>query len=287
MSLNVAALLAAATARLGGGSAAREAHMLLGHVLQRPRSWLFAHDDDIVAAPAVAAFEALVDARAQGHPVAYLLGRRGFWSLDLELTPAVLIPRPETELLVELALQRIPDDASYAVADLGTGSGAVALAIATERPQAQVLATDLMDDALTVARANAARLQLANVTFALGDWLVPLAGDRFDVLVSNPPYIASDDEHLQRGDLRFEPQTALASGSDGLDAIRTICAGADAHLHNDGWLLLEHGHDQGAAVRTLLAAAGLVDVHSVRDLQEHERVSLGRRPAAPGVPAGT
>lgn len=291
MTLTVAALLARASARLaegdGDGDAAREAQLLLGHVLQRPHSWLYAHADDRVEAVDVAALETLVDGRVQGQPMAYLLGSRGFWSLDLHVTPAVLIPRPETELLVELALQRIPVDRPCAVADLGTGSGAIALAIASERPLAQVLATDIMDDALAVARANAARLQLANVSFASGDWLAPLADRRFHMLVSNPPYIASDDAHLQAGDLRFEPPAALASGSDGLDALRVICAGAADHLHDNGWLLLEHGHDQGAAVRALLASAGLVDVCSVRDLQQHERVTLGRRAAAAPVPAGT
>lgn len=277
MPLSVRQLLAGAAARLPGEGAAAEAQLLLAHVLQRPRSWLFAHADAEIPAPAAAAFARLLDARAQGRPIAYLLGSRGFWSLDLQVTPAVLIPRAETELLVELALQRIPPDTPCAVADLGTGSGAVALAIASERPLARVLATDVMDDALAVARENARRLDLPNVDFSRGSWAEALDGSRFDILVSNPPYIASGDVHLQQGDLRFEPATALVSGGDGLDAIRVICAAAAAHLHEGGWLLLEHGHVQGPAVRDLLAAGGLIGARTERDLQGHGRVSLAQR----------
>ena len=210
--------------------------------------------------------------------MAYLTGAQGFWTLDLAVTPATLIPRPETELLVELALARIPRDAATRIADLGTGSGAIALAIAKERPRAAVVATDASGAALDVARANANRNGIANVEFRHGDWLAPLEGEMFDLVASNPPYIAVGDPHLDAGDLRFEPPAALSSGTDGLDAIRRIVGDTPTHLHGDGWLLLEHGWDQGDAVRELLSAAGFVDVATERDLEGRDRVSLGRWP---------
>ncbi len=248
------------------------------HALQHgDRAWLFVHADDRMPAGAASRFESLVARREHGEPVAYLLGRRGFWTLDLETTPAVLIPRPETELLVEQALMRIPADRSAHVADLGTGSGAIALAIARERPQASVVATDASEAALAVASANAVKHGIGNVEFRHGDWLMPLAGERFDLIVSNPPYIAAGDPHLLQGDLRFEPQNALASGDDGLDAIRIIVRDAPAHLLPGGWLLLEHGWEQGGAVRDLLRNAGFVDVATERDLEGRDRVTRGHR----------
>jgi release factor glutamine methyltransferase len=255
-----------------------DAEFLLGHVLGKPRGWLFAHRDDSASDEVAAAFEALVHRRACGEPVAYLTGQRGFWSFDLTVTPATLIPRPETELLVELALARLPTDRPLRVADLGTGSGAIALALAHERPRAQVVACDASAQALGVASANARMLRLANVTFREGDWFVPFAGERFDLVASNPPYIALDDPHLAEGDLRFEPASALSSGADGLDAIRRIVAAAPAHLQAGGWLLLEHGWEQGAAVRALLRDAGFVEVATERDLEDRDRVTLGRKP---------
>lgn len=211
--------------------------------------------------------------------MAYLLGRRGFWTLDLAVGPDTLIPRPETELLVEQALQRLPSGQPCRVADLGTGSGAIALAIASERPLAQVVATDRSAAALAVARRNAEALGLASrVGFREGDWFAPLAGERFGLVASNPPYIREGDPHLGQGDLRHEPPSALASGADGLDALRAIVAGAPGHLEPGGWLLLEHGHDQGPAVRALLSDAGFVDVATVPDLEGRDRVGLGRRP---------
>lgn len=273
--------VADASARLGGIDARHEAELLLLHVLERPRSWLFAHATDPLPATAQAAFEALLARRIAGEPVAYLTGRRGFWTLDLRVDAATLIPRPETELLVELALERLPPDRPLSVADLGTGSGAIALALASERPLAQVLATDASPGALAMAARNAAHHELRNVRFAEGgqDWYAPLRGARFALIASNPPYIASDDPHLQQGDLRFEPASALASGIDGLDDIRCIVAGAPEHLQPAGWLLIEHGWDQGAAIRTLFDAAGFADVQTQQDLEQRDRVTLGRRPA--------
>lgn len=274
-------VVADASARLGGVDARHEAELLLLHVLGRPRSWLFAHATDPLAANDQAAFEALLARRVAGEPVAYLTGRRGFWTLDLEVDPATLIPRPETELLVELALERLPPDQALQLADLGTGSGAIALALASERPRAQVLATDASPGALAVAARNAARHELDNVRFAEGghDWYAPLQGVRFDLIASNPPYIASNDPHLEQGDLRFEPSTALASGMDGLDDIRRIVDGGQAHLRPGGWLLIEHGWDQGAAIRALFEATGFAEVQTVQDLEQRDRITLGRRPA--------
>jgi release factor glutamine methyltransferase len=266
-------LLAAAAARLGDRT---EAGILLAHTLGKPRSWLVAHADDPADAEGAAAFAALVERRAAGEPVAYLTGRRGFWTLELEVTPATLIPRPETELLVELALARLPRDGSPRVVDLGTGSGAIALAIARECPHARVLATDASADALAVARRNAEANAIHNVAFTRSDWFAALTQDRFDLVVSNPPYIAADDAHLQQGDLRFEPVGALASGRDGLDDIRRIVSDARSHLAADGWLLFEHGWDQGAAARELLEAAGYGEVFTAQDLEQRDRVSGGR-----------
>jgi release factor glutamine methyltransferase len=253
-----------------------DAEWLLAHALTRPRTWLFAHAGDLVTVDVVARFEALLARRQAGEPVAYLTGSQGFWTLELDVSPATLIPRPETELLVELALARIPVDAETRIADLGTGSGAIALAIAKERGRAEVIASDASTAALEVAQRNAARNGIANVDFRNGDWLAPLAGERFSLIASNPPYIAEGDPHLGEGDLRFEPPTALSSGHDGLDAIRRIARDAPTHLHPGGWLLLEHGWGQGDVVRALLEASGFVDVQTAQDLEGRERVSLGR-----------
>ncbi|HST27322.1 MAG TPA: peptide chain release factor N(5)-glutamine methyltransferase, partial [Rudaea sp.] len=237
-----------------------------------------AHRDDAVTPALAGQVGCCVSRRVAGEPVAYIIGHRGFHAIDLSLTPGVLIPRPETELLVELALQRIPQSAKVDIADLGVGSGAVALAIAQARPQARVLATDASAAALDVARGNAQRLGIGNVEFAQGDWCAALGEQRFDLIVSNPPYIAENDTHLAQGDLRFEPRMALASGADGLDAIRAIVRDASAHLREGGALLFEHGFDQGAAVRGLLQRGGFADVFTARDLEGRERVSGGVKP---------
>jgi release factor glutamine methyltransferase len=265
--------------QLPGDEARRESEMLLGHALQRDRAWLFAHADARIDPASRRRFEHLLAERRRGTPIAHLLGRWGFWTLDLAVTADTLIPRVETELLVETALECVPRDAAARIADLGTGSGAIALALASERPRSRVVATDASATALAVARDNARRNEIDNVEFRAGHWYLALGSERYDLIASNPPYIADDDAHLGRGDLRFEPRTALASGRDGLDAIRELAAGACAHLRAAGWLLLEHGHEQGAAVRELLEAAGLQEVHTRRDLEQRDRVTLGRAPA--------
>ena len=253
-----------------------DARALLAHALSKPVSWLFAHGDETIEISALQRFRMLVEARESGRPVAYLIGRRGFWTLDLAVTADTLIPRPETELLVELAIARLPVSSPSRVADLGTGSGAIALAIAKERPECRVIATDASQGALEVAIDNAESNGVRNVEFRMGSWFSPLTGERFDLIASNPPYIAEGDPHLDEGDLRFEPAAALSSGADGLDAIREIVGRAAAHLNAGGWLLLEHGWEQGAAVRELLALAGFGEVSSERDLEDRERVTLGR-----------
>jgi release factor glutamine methyltransferase len=271
-------LLAEAQAALPGDDARGEAELLLVHALGVDRAWLIAHRDDAVASALAGQVRCCVSRRVAGEPVAYIIGHRGFHAIDLALTPDVLIPRPETELLVELALQRIPQREEVEIADLGTGSGAIALAVAHARPHVRVLATDANAAALDVARGNAQRLGIGNVEFAQGDWCAALGARRFGLIVSNPPYIAENDEHLARGDLRFEPRRALASGADGLDAIRAIVRDARDHLNAGGWLLLEHGFDQGFAVRGLLKQGGLQDVFTARDLEGRERVSGAVRP---------
>lgn len=275
---DIASLLKQAVAEDGAGLDRIDAEHLLAHCLQQTRAWLYAHADQAVDATQADAYAGLVKRRMGGEPVAYLTGVRGFWSLELQVSPDTLVPRPETELLVELALGRLPAEAAVQVLDLGTGSGAIALAIASERPLARITGVDASSAALDVAAGNGRRLGLANAVFEPGDWYGGLDGRRYDVIVSNPPYIAVGDPHLDEGDLRFEPPAALSSGPDGLDAIRTIVAGAPAHLAPGGYLLLEHGWTQGAAVRGLLAEAGFGAIETARDLEERERVSIGKMP---------
>ncbi|MBV6848296.1 peptide chain release factor N(5)-glutamine methyltransferase [Xanthomonas euvesicatoria] len=277
MSDDLAAIPADQLLRRAAGRVERgDAEALLLHALGRDRAWLFMHGRDAVPLSVVQAFDALVQRREAGEPVAYLTGSRGFWTLDLAVSPATLIPRADTEVLVELALERLDTVPGRRVADLGTGSGAIALAISSERPQAQVIATDASAAALAMARRNADSHGLRNVDCRQGSWFAPLAGEAFDLIASNPPYIAAHDPHLQQGDLRYEPASALASGSDGLDDIRLIVADAPTHLLPGGWLLLEHGWDQGAAVAELLAARGFAAVATHQDLERRDRVTLGR-----------
>jgi release factor glutamine methyltransferase len=222
-------------------------------------------------------FGELTQRRACGEPVAYLTGKREFYSLDFKVTPAVLIPRPETELLVDLALERIPVDRSLKVLDLGTGSGAIALTIARHRPLASIIAVDVSIEAIAVAKSNAEQLDAHNVRIMKGDWYDGLAGERFDLIVSNPPYVASADPHLARGDLRFEPSIALTDGGDGLDCLRSIIGSAPAHLVTGGTLLVEHGYDQAEACRRLMNNAGIGAIICHSDLAGIPRISGGIR----------
>jgi len=275
----VGELLRAARAALATDDARIDSELLLAQVLGRARSYLFAHPEVAVAPSQCAAYRALLARRRAGEPLAYLVGRQEFWSLELALDGSTLVPRPETELLVELALQRL-DAAPARVLDLGTGSGAIALALASERPQWQVLGIDRDPRALALAAVNAERLGLANARFAPGDWFAGLAGERFDLVVSNPPYSRDGDPCLQDAGLRHEPRHALASGADGLDALRRIAAAAPAHLVDGAWLICEHGAEQGEAVRALFHAAGLREVATHRDLAGRERATLGRNAGA-------
>ena len=254
-------------------SARLDAELLLGHLTGWNRAQIFMRLNETLDAETKNAFEKLVARRAKQEPVAYLTGEKGFWTLTLKVGPGVLVPRPETELLVEWALEVVRDQREPRIADLGTGSGAIALSIATERPDAKVIASDFSDAALAIARDNARQLGLQRVTMRNGCWLQALEGEQCNLIVSNPPYITLGDTHLQS--LRHEPLMALTDGGDGLNAIREIIAGAPAHLLPGSWLLLEHGYDQAPAVRELLAQAGFTQIESRIDLGGHERCSGG------------
>lgn len=254
-----------------------EAELLLAFILHKPRTYLFAWPEKILTAQQLTLFDQLLSRRLAGEPIAYIIGRREFWSLDLHVTAATLIPRPETELLVEKALALIPIDKIKSIVDLGTGCGAIAAAIAKERPKCQITAIDLSADALMITVDNLLRLGLENVTCLQGDWYQPISPNRrFDFILSNPPYVKVDDPHLQQGDLRWEPYNALIAGQDGLTAIRRIIAGASDHLRQGGWLLLEHAFDQGLKVRQLMQEVPFKQIHTLQDLGQHERVTLGR-----------
>lgn len=258
-----------------------DAEWLLAAALGKPASYLRTWPEREVHEDVVERFAAWLARRRAGEPVAYILGRQGFWSLDLEVEPATLIPRPDTELLVETALALLPATPA-GVLDLGTGTGAIALALAAERSAWRLTGVDRIDQAVVLAERNRARLGLGNVNFLLSHWFSALGGRRFGMILSNPPYIAADDPHLGQGDVRFEPSSALIAGPDGLDDIRLIVAQAPEHLEPGGWLLLEHGFEQAAAVRELLSGRGFVEVESRRDLGGHERISLGRLPVGSG-----
>lgn len=279
MSETVASLLRSAAERLeaaGSSSPQLDAQVLLGHVLGRSRTWMYTWPETEPSPGQLDNFRALLERRIAGEPVAYLTGRREFWSLDLEVTPATLIPRPETELLVERVLALVPPHADWSLADLGTGSGAIALAIAAERPACHIVATDRSADALTVAAANARRLGLTNVTFCRAEWLACFREGSFELVVSNPPYIREADPHLETGDVRYEPRSALAAGIDGLDDIRRIAEDSREALVENGHLLFEHGYDQGPAVKNLLLELGFGEVLGYRDGQGHNRMTEGR-----------
>jgi release factor glutamine methyltransferase len=281
MATEVSALLAEGDARLErvADRPRHEAEILLGAALGRSRAWLLAHGEErILDCEATDVYEAHLTRRARGEPIAYVLGEKEFWSLRFAVTPAVLIPRPETELVVELALAWLPENATDRLLDLGSGSGAIAIAIAHERPLLTVIGIDASDEAVDLARLNAAQLGVSNVEFRAGDWYAPVAGERYDLIVSNPPYIATTDPRVEREVRLFEPPAALYSGADGLDALRTIVAGAAAHLVPGGGLILEHGDDQGTAVRGLLERHGFGQVATHRDLAGRDRCTAGRRP---------
>ncbi len=263
--------------RLHVDAAQLEAELLLGHLLGKSRTWLIAWSDTCLTDQQLQHYAALINKRIQGAPIAHLTAEREFWSLPLKVTTDTLIPRADSELLVETCLELYPAGNNITVADLGTGSGAIALAIATERPEWSIMATDQSRQALDVAIQNADALQVDNIQLLHGDWFNALPdGSRMEILLSNPPYIPDDDPHLQQGDLRFEPRSALASGEDGLDAIRVIISKATEHLKPEGYLLLEHGYNQGSAVRKLMHAASLNEIETRTDLAGHERVTMGR-----------
>ncbi|MBI6925252.1 peptide chain release factor N(5)-glutamine methyltransferase [Pseudomonas putida] len=254
-----------------------DAELLLAAALGKSRSYLHTWPERIVSSEAVQTYDGYLQRRRGGEPVAYILGQQGFWKIDLEVAPHTLIPRPDTELLVETALELQPALPAK-VLDLGTGTGAIALALASERPAWQVTAVDRVPEAAALAERNRQRLGLANVRVQVSHWLEGLAHERFDLIVSNPPYIAASDPHLVDGDVRFEPSSALVAGVDGLDDLRVIAAQAPSHLTPGGWLLLEHGYDQADAVQALLRENGFVEVGSRIDLGGHPRITLGRLP---------
>ena len=255
-------------------SARLDAEILLCQTINMPRSYLFAHPEDELDALTRDRFEALLKRRLDGEPMSYITGTREFWSHELLVSPATLVPRPETELLVELALREIPREAEWQILDLGTGSGAIAISIAAERLMCAVTATDASAEALAVAAENVRQADLANVSCLEGSWTTPVTGREFNLIVSNPPYVRSDDAALQG--LRFEPLSALASGKDGLDDIRILATDCSALLAEDGWLMLEHGADQKAEVADILDAAGWIDIACHNDLAGKPRVTVAR-----------
>jgi release factor glutamine methyltransferase len=257
-----------------------DAEILLEHVLNQTKAYLYAHPDKVLTSAQHQQFVELVEQRAQGIPIAYLTGHQGFWDLDLLVSEDVLIPRAETELLIEIALQLFPAEKSCVVADLGTGSGAIALAIAHERPNWQVIAMDNSTAAIAVVKQNVDRLVITNVDFVLGDFCESLPDYSFDLIISNPPYIAENDPHLKQGDVRFEPKSALVAGEDGLEIIRKIAAIAVPYLKPNGYLLLEHGFDQAPQVRDILLQAGYVEPVTNQDLAGHPRAIYGKKPSS-------
>lgn len=264
-----------ATAGLPDDSPTRDLELLLGHCLARSRTWLYTWPETELSREQLARFEALRARRARGEPIAHLVGRRDFWTLSLSSDASTLIPRPETETLVEWALQ-LPLPVQARALDLGTGSGAIALALASERPHWQVTGVDASAAAVALATRNAQANGLARVRLEQSDWYAAVAGERFDLIASNPPYVAAGDPHLDKGDLRYEPRSALVAAENGLADLAHIIANAPLHLEIGGWLLLEHGHAQGAAVRELLAAAGFSGISTRSDLAGQERISGGR-----------
>lgn len=274
----IKSILQSATEKLFIDEAKLEAQLLLQHVLNVNRAWLIAHENEALETNIHAEFKALLKRRLAGEPMAYILGGREFYGLELMVTPDTLIPRPDTETLVEAALAKIPNHANQSILDLGTGTGAIALAIAKIRPQANITAVDASKGALEVAKKNAQHLGIHNVKFVLSNWFDHLSDQRFDVIVSNPPYIEENDAHLTQGDLRFEPISALASGVDGLDDIRHILSNCLTHLKPQGWLMLEHGYNQAVKVTDLMAETGLTNIETIKDFGSNDRVTIGKNP---------
>ncbi|MEL7185014.1 MAG: peptide chain release factor N(5)-glutamine methyltransferase [Pseudomonadota bacterium] len=276
MELRLDAAIADATDRLSAVSESPrlDAELLLTRTIDVARSYVFAHPEDELDKLSLERFERLVERRASGEPMAYITGIKEFWSQELQVSPATLVPRPETELLVDLALREIPRKAEWEILDLGTGSGAIAIALASERRLCNVTATDLSGDALAIARENARAAELANVEFVEGSWTAPVVDQRFNIIVSNPPYVRDDDDALKS--LTHEPLSALAAGQDGLDDIRILARDCGAILATDGWFMLEHGAEQQAAVAGVLAAAGWSAISCHNDLAGLPRVTVAR-----------
>lgn len=262
---------------------ALDARVLLCHAIGRDTAYVLAHPEAALRESELEHYRGLVDRRAHGEPVAYLTGEREFYGRSFHVTPAVLIPRPETELLVDLALTHIPADSPSRVLDLGTGTGCIAISLASERSHSKILALDQSPEALAVARRNAVAAHVGNVAFLQSDWFSALGQELFNVIVANPPYVASDDAHLASGDVRFEPRHALDGGADGLDAIRRIITDAKSHLAPGGWLMFEHGYDQGERSRLLLHAGGYGEIFTAHDLAGTDRVSAGRLTQEPRI----
>jgi len=273
-------LLAAASLEgvLQASAARLEAQLLLQTAAGVNRAWLMAHADDAVPSAVAADYQRLLQRRLNGEPIAYILGRREFYGLNLMISTATLIPRADSETLVDAALAKIAVNRPASILDLGTGSGAIALAIAQQRPLSAIIALDASVAAIDIAQQNAQALAISNVSFISSDWFEQLAPQRFDLIVSNPPYIAEHDAHLQLGDLRFEPLSALASGIDGLDAIRHIIAHSLVYLKPQAWLMLEHGYNQAESVTALMAETGLVNIVTIKDLGGNARVTIAKNP---------
>lgn len=275
----IASVLATATTQLADHqeSPRLEAEILLAHALGQPRTYLYAWPERYLVCDILGPFKGWLQRRISGEPLAYIIGQWEFWSLNLTVTPDTLIPRPETELLVEKALEKIPTDVELTIADLGTGSGAIALALAKERPRCMITATDISTEALEIAQKNAHSLGLNSISFKAGDWLNPLHGMSFDLIISNPPYVASHDPHLRHDDPKYEPRQALHAGPDGLEAIEKIVAQAKNHLNPSGWLLLEHGYDQGESVVALLGSYEYHNIYDHHDYGHQPRVIVAQK----------
>ncbi|MFW2373010.1 MAG: peptide chain release factor N(5)-glutamine methyltransferase [Gammaproteobacteria bacterium] len=275
--MNIRDLLKQATRQLNthSDSARLDAEVLLCYVLQKNRAYLLTWPEQELTDSQLGQFQQLCDARVTGQPVAHLTEEREFWSLPLKVTADTLIPRPDTELLVEQILQVCPEQAELKLLDLGTGSGAIAIALATEHPGWKIIATDFSEPALKVAQQNAQRLKLSNIEFRQGNWFEPLSGLSFDIIVSNPPYIPSNDPHLTQGDVRFEPLSALVSGAEGLDDIETICQQASDYLNPGGLLIVEHGYDQAEKIRPIFQKNGFTNINQGRDIAHNPRITYG------------